>query len=280
MSICSKFSISRLGSSSGEHGDHVRRTAWFGAEIYKPSRPCRRVARPGQVFYTVRRAGAASVWQSTGGMQQGSIWAMAVCGARLEPELDASEALARAGCWRIRFEALAETDQPGSAPASARCVRRLRSAQAITVRARAAATRRPRRTSGAVQGTARPPKHLRELYAMQRCELTAPEATRGAASSSGRHARRPSGGTDDHIHSKLAHEPRVGTLRPARYSSGTSSTSSCCWPASAPWSVLAREFDYARDTETGRLSTTTCSAAPPSRPRCARPPSTSSSSPR
>jgi nitric oxide reductase subunit B len=74
----SEFSIRRLWIIFGVGmGVMFGALLWFGGEIYhtKPPMPAAVRSASGQVIYTgedVKRGQA--VWQSTGGMQQGSIW--------------------------------------------------------------------------------------------------------------------------------------------------------------------------------------------------------------
>ena len=160
---------------------------WFGGEIYHTKPPMPSVVRSasGQVVYTgaeVRRGQA--VWQSTGGMQQGSIWGH---GGYVAPDWSADwlhrEALAlRDRLANSSFAALTEPDQ---ARIGALLKREMRTGgydprtATITVsdqRASAIAA-----TAVHFEGlfTNRTPadQHLRELYAMpQNATLTGTEA--------------------------------------------------------------------------------------------------------
>ena len=89
---------------------------WFGGEIYhtKPPMPAAVRSASGQIVYTgeeIQRGQA--VWQSTGGMQQGSIWGH---GSYVAPDWSADwlhrEALGlRDQLANSGFEALAEPDR-------------------------------------------------------------------------------------------------------------------------------------------------------------------------
>ena len=167
---------------------------FFGVQIYhaKPPIPSAVRTASGQVLYTgedIQRG--QSVWQSTGGMQQGSIWGH---GGYVAPDWSADwlhrEAVALARRHRrdgrqAPFEALAEPEQArfGCHAQARDAHQRLRSANR---RSSPSATsgrppsRRPRRIIADLFTNRTPAaQHLRELYAMpQNAVLTPTKRTR------------------------------------------------------------------------------------------------------
>lgn len=196
---------------------------FFGAQIYqsKPPIPAEIRTESGRVLYTeadILRG--QSVWQSTGGMQQGSIWGH---GSYVAPDWSADwlhrEAVELRGLLADgRFDALAEPDQARIGAMLRREMRANRydpSTGAITVSDRRAAAIRA--TAAHFEGlfTNRTPadQQLRELYAMpQRAVLNAGEAHALTAfffwTSWAAAAERP--GSDITYTSNWPHEPLVG----------------------------------------------------------------------
>lgn len=188
----SEFSIRRLWIILGAGMALMFGTLlWFGVQIYhsKPPMPAEVRTASGQILYTgAEIQHGQGVWQSTGGMQQGSIWGH---GSYVAPDWSADwlhrealslrEGLALAAS-PVPFAALAEPDQ---ARIGAMLKREMRAngydpkTTAITVsdqRAAAIAT-----TAAHFEDlfTNRTPadQHLRELYAMpQHAVLSAEEA--------------------------------------------------------------------------------------------------------
>ena len=220
----SEFSIRRLWIILGASMAVMFGTLlFFGAQIYqsKPPIPDAVRAESGQLLYTqadILRG--QSVWQSTGGMQQGSIWGH---GSYVAPDWSADwlhrEAIALRGLLAEgRFETLAEPDQ---ARIGAMLRREMRSGgydprtSTITVSDRRAAAIAATAThfDGLFINRTAADQHLRELYAMpQRAALNAEEAHALTAfffwTSWAAAAERP--GSNISYTSNWPHEPLVG----------------------------------------------------------------------
>ena len=231
---------------------------FFGAQIYhsKPPMPGAVRTASGQILYTgadIQRGQA--VWQSMGGMQQGSIWGH---GSYVAPDWSADwlhrEAIALrdgiAGTGPQSFEALRRA-RPGAVRRHAQARdahQQLRSAHRRHHRQRPARgghrRRPPRITSDLFTNRTPADQHLRELYAMpQNAVLTGGRSACAdrlllldVLGDDRRAARRDRSPT-----------PATGrtsrwsaTRRPGRSSCGRSSRSSCCSPALAAWSGIMR----------------------------------------
>ena len=262
-----------------------------------PSRPCRpRCGRPPARFSTpgeeIQRGQA--VWQSTGGMQQGSIWGH---GGYVAPDWSADwlhrEAIALRGhagatrrlrgAGRTRSGADRRHAQARDAHQRLRSAHRRRSPSATS-------GRRHRGDGGAFRGPVHQPHARRPASARALRDAAERGADRGRSARADRlllldvlGGRRRAARRGDQLHQQLAaraagrqHADRGDLpvdlhlhLRAAR-------------PASAAWSGIMRASSTSGGATSSRSRASrrpTCSAAPRSRRRCARPPNTSSSSP-